>query len=82
MSDADKGERIRRVLDECLRRRAAGQVIPDAEVIAQHPELMPELQDVGPWHSVGQRRSLNEYGRAAELGLALVQSNDSSDGDL
>ncbi len=29
-------------------------------------EIMPELQEVGPWHSVGQRRSLDEYGRAAE----------------
>lgn len=29
-------------------------------------EIMPELKDVGPWHSVGQRRSLEEYGRAAE----------------
>jgi hypothetical protein len=29
-------------------------------------EIMPELKDVGPWHSVGQRRSLSEYGRAAE----------------
>ncbi len=41
-------------------------------LVEQLLELMPELQDVGPWHSVGQRRSLNEYGRAAELGLALV----------
>ncbi len=29
-------------------------------------EIMPELKDVGPWHSVGQRRSLEEYGRTAE----------------
>jgi hypothetical protein len=43
-------------------------------LIEQLLELMPELKDVGPWHSVGQRRSLDEYGRAAELGLALVQS--------
>ena len=33
-------------------------------------EIMPELDDVGPWHSVGQRRSLNEYGRAAERCLS------------
>jgi transcriptional regulator with XRE-family HTH domain len=49
-------------------------------LVEQLLELMPELQDVGPWHSVGQRRSLNEYGRAAELGLALV-SVGSSVGD-
>ncbi|MCA9264292.1 MAG: helix-turn-helix transcriptional regulator [Planctomycetales bacterium] len=29
-------------------------------------EIMPELAEVGPWHSVGQRRSLNEFGKAAE----------------
>lgn len=33
---------------------------------SQLVEIMPELKDVGPWHSVGQRRSLEEYGRAAE----------------
>ena len=29
-------------------------------------EIMPELKDIGPWHSVGQRRTLDEYGRAVE----------------
>jgi hypothetical protein len=29
-------------------------------------ELMPELKDVAAWHSVGQRRSPDELGRAAE----------------
>jgi hypothetical protein len=29
-------------------------------------EIMPELTDVAPWHSVGQRRTLDEYGRAVE----------------
>jgi transcriptional regulator with XRE-family HTH domain len=29
-------------------------------------EIMPELSDVAPWHSVGQRRTLDEYGRAVE----------------
>jgi len=33
---------------------------------SQLVEIMPELEEVGPWHSVGQRRSLEEYGRAAE----------------
>jgi len=28
--------------------------------------LMPELEEVGPWHSVGQRRSLDECGRIGE----------------
>ena len=29
-------------------------------------EVMPELKEVSPWHTVGQRRSLEEMGRAAE----------------
>jgi hypothetical protein len=29
-------------------------------------ELMPELKDVAPWHSVGRRRSPDELGRTAE----------------
>jgi transcriptional regulator with XRE-family HTH domain len=37
-----------------------------ATLVNQLVEIMPELEEVGPWHSVGQRRSLNEYGRAAE----------------
>ncbi len=32
-------------------------------------ELMPELKDVSPWHTVGQRRSLQEYGRVVERQL-------------
>jgi hypothetical protein len=32
-------------------------------------ELMPELRDVAPWHSVGRRRSPDELGRAAERTL-------------
>lgn len=35
-------------------------------MIDQLVEIMPELKEVGPWHSVGQRRSLDEFGRAAE----------------
>jgi transcriptional regulator with XRE-family HTH domain len=29
-------------------------------------EIMPELADVAPWHTVGQRRTLEEYGRVVE----------------
>jgi hypothetical protein len=35
-------------------------------LIDQLTELMPELKSVGPWHSVGQRRALDEYGQIAE----------------
>ena len=35
-------------------------------LVEQLVELMPELADVSPWHSVGQRRSMDEMGRIAE----------------
>lgn len=33
-------------------------------LVDQLVEMMPELAEVSPWHSVGQRRSLDEFGRA------------------
>lgn len=38
-----RAARVRALLDDCLRRRAAGESLPDEEMIADHPELMPEL---------------------------------------
>ena len=35
-------------------------------LVEQLLELMPELAEVSPWHSVGQRRGLDETGRIAE----------------
>lgn len=35
-------------------------------LVEQLVEVMPELEDVSAWHSVGQRRSLDEYGRIVE----------------
>ncbi|HEX7449481.1 MAG TPA: helix-turn-helix transcriptional regulator [Pirellulales bacterium] len=35
-------------------------------LVEQILEIMPELKGVNPWHSVGQRRSLDEYGRIVE----------------
>ena len=35
-------------------------------LVEQLLDLMPELKEVSPWHSVGQRRSLDEMGRIAE----------------
>ena len=33
-------------------------------------EIMPELKEVGPWHSVGQRRTLDDYGRVVDQPVA------------
>ena len=35
-------------------------------LVEQLCDVMPELKEVSPWHTVGQRRSLEELGRAAE----------------
>jgi len=35
-------------------------------MVDQLIEIMPELKEVSPWHAVGQRRSLEEYGRVTE----------------
>ena len=35
-------------------------------LVEQLCDVMPELKEVSPWHSVGQRRSLEEFGRAAD----------------
>lgn len=35
-------------------------------LVEQLKELMPELAEVSPWHSVGQRRSMDEIGRIGE----------------
>jgi transcriptional regulator with XRE-family HTH domain len=39
-------------------------------LIDQLVEIMPELKEVGPWHSVGQRRTLDEFGRVVEQPVA------------
>lgn len=41
----DRAGRIRRLVDECLVRRAAGEPLSDDELTAAHPELLPELAD-------------------------------------
>lgn len=47
-------------------------------LVEQLCEIMPELKEVGPWHSVGQRRSSNELGRIAEQPISLDSLDDYS----
>ncbi|MFV2068674.1 MAG: helix-turn-helix domain-containing protein [Pirellulales bacterium] len=35
-------------------------------LVDQLVEVMPELQNISPWHATGQRRTLDELGRIAE----------------
>ncbi len=41
-----------------------------ATLIEQLKEVMPELANVTAWHTYGQRRSLDEYGRVVERRLS------------
>ena len=55
-----------------IREQAAGtptQRLTDM-LIGQILEIMPELRDVTPWHNVGQRRTLEDVGRAARYPVA------------
>lgn len=47
-------------------------------LVEQLTEVMPELASVSPWHSVGQRRSLDDLGRIAEQTVSM----DSFSGDV
>lgn len=40
-------------------------------LVEQLTEVMPELETVSPWHSVGQRRSLEDLGRIAEQTVSM-----------
>ena len=39
-----RSSQTQQVIDECLRRRVAGESVSDDAVIAAHPDLMPELE--------------------------------------
>ncbi len=59
--------RVMKTASAILEVAPPGQVRRFAQMLVdQLVDLMPELKDVGPWHSVGQRRSLEEYGRITE----------------
>ena len=50
-----------------IHERALVQVQRMAQMLVdQLVEVMPELEDVSPWHQFGQRRSLDEYGRVID----------------
>jgi transcriptional regulator with XRE-family HTH domain len=42
------------------------------EIVDELVDFMPELKEVGPWHSVGQRRGANEFGRVMEQPISLM----------
>ncbi len=56
-------ERLHGVLDDVLRRRATGEVLPDQEIIASHPDLLPELvEELGSLPLVERLRQMTRSG--------------------
>jgi transcriptional regulator with XRE-family HTH domain len=50
-----------------------------AEMLSEQlVEIMPELKQVAPWHSVGQRRTLDEYGRIVERQIPVRWLSESA----
>ncbi len=45
-------------------------------LIEQILEIMPEVKDVSPWNAVGQRRTLDELGEAANRRLSMDALSD------
>ena len=66
---AERVKRVQRVLDDCLRRRAAGETWSDADVITEHAELMPELEE-----RLGALKLIEQAGRQAEDGSSAAVS--------
>lgn len=64
-------------LDEALEEEGPKRMV--TMLIEQLVEIMPELKDVSAWHSVGQRRSLDECGRIVERRISDEYFHGSND---
>jgi hypothetical protein len=42
-------------------------------LVDQLVDMMPELEEIGAWHAVGQRRRTEEYGRITEQSIPEPQ---------
>lgn len=58
-SSKDREERVAAILEDVFRRRDSNEAVPDQEVVAAHPDLMPELG--------AQLRMLSRVARAQNL---------------
>jgi transcriptional regulator with XRE-family HTH domain len=62
--------KIMKTVAAILERSESKSIRRLAEMLTdQLTELMPELKDISPWHSVGQRRTAQELGRIVERRL-------------
>ena len=59
--------KVMKTVEAIMEKARSGEVRRMAETLKEQlVEIMPELEGVSPWHSVGQRRTLDEFGRVAE----------------
>jgi transcriptional regulator with XRE-family HTH domain len=71
VAERAKMVKVMKTAQSLLEAAGKGPVRRMAEnLVEQLTDLMPELKEVSPWHSVGQRRSLDELGRIAEQTVA------------
>jgi transcriptional regulator with XRE-family HTH domain len=62
--------KIMKTVAAILERSESKSIRRLAEMLTEQlTELMPELKDISPWHSVGQRRTAHELGRIVERRL-------------
>ncbi|MCH7704668.1 MAG: serine/threonine protein kinase [Planctomycetes bacterium] len=72
-SNADRSERLEKILEQVARRRAAGDEVSDQEVIDSNPGLMPEL---------GQNLRALGAVDAAQVQAAIVRGTETANGSL
>src|SRR4051794_5896878 len=41
----DRADAVAAAVEECVHRRATGETLSDEQVVAEHPDLAPELQE-------------------------------------
>ena len=72
-SDTRRSQEIRRVIQRCVSRLSAGEDLQDAEVLAAHPQLLPELTEA----LANMRRVAAAYQRATAAPMsATTQGTD------
>jgi len=72
LDEASRTVLLRQVVDDCLRRRSSGEWVTDENLIAAHPELMPELRQ--------ELRKLALVERARRQAVATPASSEISQG--
>lgn len=59
--------KVMKTVEAMVEKARSGELKRMAQTLKEQLiEIMPELEGVAPWHSVGQRRTLDEFGRVTE----------------